>query len=158
MLLPILLVSSEAGSSPMPIIWRLYMHSNQKFALTAICSLDLVTIAFDTVRTHKLYTQSFTLTNLYSYLELLVAVLVGMLLSYRFLISPTDKDREYRRLFWSRITFRGNNSDSSVYSIQSLFPERENQSDHIRNRDTSTANTIPLVPNAIYVNTTIEGH
>ncbi|TGJ78468.1 hypothetical protein E0Z10_g10294 [Xylaria hypoxylon] len=122
---------------PMPIIWRLNMHVNQKLAVTAICSLALITIAFETVRTCKLHTQNFTLTNLYSYLELLVAVLIGMLPSYRFLVSPSDKDREYRRLFWSRITLRGNYSNSSVYSMQNLSRGQANQSNHAGHERTS---------------------
>ncbi|KAI0413212.1 hypothetical protein F5X98DRAFT_379020 [Xylaria grammica] len=88
---------------PMPIIWRLNMHVKQKLAVTAICGLALIIIAFETVRTVRLYTETFTLTNLYSYLKLLIVVIISMLPSYRFLVSSSDKDREYRQslqLFW----------------------------------------------------------
>ncbi|KAJ8133418.1 hypothetical protein O1611_g199 [Lasiodiplodia mahajangana] len=105
---------------PIPIIWRLNMHIKQKLAVTGIFGLAAITIAFETLRTVKLYSEDFTLTNLYSYLELVVSVLLSMLPSYRFLVSPTDKDREYRRLFWSRVTLRSYHSASSDYSMHSL--------------------------------------
>ncbi|KAI0849248.1 hypothetical protein F5Y00DRAFT_261718 [Daldinia vernicosa] len=89
---------------PMPVIWRLNMRKKQKFALSAICSLAMITIAFDTARCVKLHLLDSHLTKLYSYLHLLVSVLISQLPSYRFLVSPSDKDREYRRLFWSRVT------------------------------------------------------
>ncbi|OTB15148.1 hypothetical protein K445DRAFT_12427 [Daldinia sp. EC12] len=93
---------------PIPVIWRLNMGKKQKLALSAICGLAFITVAFE--NNH--------LTNLYSYLELLVSVLISQLPSYRFLVSPSDKDREYRRLFWSRITMRSYHSSSSGYSMQ----------------------------------------
>ncbi|KAI2613765.1 uncharacterized protein GGS25DRAFT_15350 [Hypoxylon fragiforme] len=102
---------------PMPVIWSLQMRLHQKLAVSGLCSLAIVTIAFETARSVKLYELSNSFTNLYSYLELIISVLVGMLPSYRFLVSPTDKDREYRRLFWSRITLRSYNSGSSSYSM-----------------------------------------
>ncbi|KAI0106398.1 hypothetical protein GGR51DRAFT_571348 [Nemania sp. FL0031] len=105
---------------PIPIIWRLNMHIKQKLAVTGIFGLAAITIAFETLRTVKLYSEDFTLTNLYSYLELVIAVLLSMLPSYRFLVSPTDKDREYRRLFWSRVTLRSYHSASSDYSMHTL--------------------------------------
>lgn len=113
---------------PLPMIWRLNMHTKQKLAVTAICSLALITIAFEIVRTVKLYTEDFALTSLYGYLELLVSVLVSMLPSYRFLVSPADKDREYRRLLWTRITMRSNLSCSSGYSMNNMRRGQENQS------------------------------
>ncbi|KAI2465742.1 hypothetical protein F4781DRAFT_408115 [Annulohypoxylon bovei var. microspora] len=103
---------------PMPVIWHLRMRMTQKIALSAICSLAMITVAFETVRSVKLHQLNSNLTNLYSYLELLVSVLISMLPSYRFLISPSDKDREYRRLFWSRVTLRSYHSRSSGYSMQ----------------------------------------
>ncbi|KAI1418057.1 hypothetical protein F5Y13DRAFT_184571 [Hypoxylon sp. FL1857] len=103
---------------PMPVIWRLQIPMAQRLAVSAICSLAIITIAFETVRTVKLYQENANLTNLYSYLELLISVLLSMLPSYRFLISPTDKDREYRRLLWTRITMRSHHSNSSGYSMQ----------------------------------------
>jgi hypothetical protein len=95
------------------------MRKTQKLAVSGICGLAIITVAFETVRTVKLYQLNFNLTNLYSYLELLVSVIIGMLPSYRFMISPSDKDREYRRLFWSRITMRSHHSNSSGYSMHS---------------------------------------
>lgn len=95
------------------------MPTSQKLAVSAVCSLAMITIAFETVRTVKLYTNNFNLTNLYSYLELLVAVITSMLPSFRFLVSPSEKDREYRRLFWTRLTMRSTHSNSSGYSMHS---------------------------------------
>ena len=103
----------------MPVIWTLKMPISQKLAVSAICSLAIITVAFETVRSVKLYQNNFNLTNLYSYLELLVAAITSMLPSFRFMVSPTDKDREYRRLFWSRITMRSTHSNSSGYSMHS---------------------------------------
>ncbi|GAP83967.1 putative integral membrane protein [Rosellinia necatrix] len=114
---------------PIPGIWRLNMHTKQKLAVTGICSLAIVTVAFETVRTVKLYTQNFALTNLYSYLELVIAVLIGMLPSYRFLVSPADKDREYRRLFWSRVTLREYSSDSSAHELDNAGRRYTGQSE-----------------------------
>ncbi|KAI2777390.1 hypothetical protein F4815DRAFT_481240 [Daldinia loculata] len=105
---------------PMPVIWRLNMGTKQKLALSAICSLAMITIAFETVRSVKLHQLDSHLTNLYSYLELLVSVLISQLPSYRFLISPSEKDREYRRLFWSRVTMRSYHSGFSGYSMQNF--------------------------------------
>ncbi|KAI1456091.1 hypothetical protein F4805DRAFT_468321 [Annulohypoxylon moriforme] len=104
---------------PLPLIWNLRMRLTQKLAMSSLCGLAIVTIAFETVRSVKLYQPSSALTYLYSYLELTISVLVCMLPSYRFLISPADKDREYRRLFWSRITMRSYHSGSSGYSMNS---------------------------------------
>ncbi|KAI1322718.1 hypothetical protein F5Y16DRAFT_404193 [Xylariaceae sp. FL0255] len=131
---------------PMPIIWHLNMHIRQKLAITAICSLAFITIAFEIVRTYKLYTETFTLSNLYGYLELLVAVFVSMLPSYRFLVSPADKDREYRRLFWSRITLRGNSSHSSGFSMHNISRTHTNQSGHAANERASISVPVPSVP------------
>lgn len=112
---------------PMPVIWRLRMPSKQKLAVSGICGLAVITVAFDTLRTVKLYTEDFTLTNLYSYLELIIAVLTGMLPSYRFLVSPAEKDREYRRLFWTRVTLR-RSVDSSGVSMEIIGHQRADQS------------------------------
>ncbi|KAI1653340.1 hypothetical protein F4813DRAFT_259172 [Daldinia decipiens] len=105
---------------PMPVIWHLNMGTKQKLAVSAICSLAMITIAFETLRTVKLHQLDNHLTIFYSYLELLVSVLISQLPSYRFLVSPSDKDREHRRLFWSHVTMRGYNSDSLEYSMQDL--------------------------------------
>lgn len=78
----------------MPVVWRLNMPNSQKWAVSAVGSLATITIAFETVRTVKLYQNNFNLTDLYSYLELLVAVITSMLPSFRSLVSPSDKDRE----------------------------------------------------------------
>ncbi|KAH9905785.1 hypothetical protein F4778DRAFT_802225 [Xylariomycetidae sp. FL2044] len=104
---------------PMPLIWGLNMPTSQKLAVSGLCSLALVTIAFDTLRSVKIYQLSSALTYLYSYIELIISVLISMLPSYRFMISPSDKDREYRRLFWTRITMRSIHSNSSGYSMHS---------------------------------------
>ncbi|KAI1768392.1 hypothetical protein GGR53DRAFT_477971 [Hypoxylon sp. FL1150] len=104
---------------PMPLIWTLQMRLTQKLALSSLCTLAMITVAFDTARSVKLYQLSSALTYLYSYLELVISVLISMLPSYRFLISPADKDREYQRLFWSRITMRNYHSGSSGYSMNS---------------------------------------
>ncbi|KAI2618343.1 hypothetical protein GGR54DRAFT_605112 [Hypoxylon sp. NC1633] len=109
---------------PLPMIWRLHMRTKQKLALSGIFSLAIITIAFETVRTVKLYEFTTYLTNLYSYLELLITVLISMLPSYRFLVSPSDKDREYRRLFWTRVTMRSYHSGSSGYSMDSYERRR----------------------------------
>lgn len=98
----------------MPIIWRLHMPVPQKLAVSGISSLVMITIAFETVRTVKIYQVDPHLTNLYSYLELLVSVIVGMLPSYRFMVSPAEKDREYRRRFCSRVTMRSGRSEASI--------------------------------------------
>lgn len=102
---------------PMPVIWSLHMPRTQKLAVTSICSLAIITVGFETVRTVKLYQNNFNLTNLYSYLELLVAVITSVLPSFRFMVSPSPKDREYRRLFWTAITLRSAHSNSSGYSM-----------------------------------------
>ncbi|KAI1371320.1 hypothetical protein F4677DRAFT_316014 [Hypoxylon crocopeplum] len=102
---------------PLPMIWRLNMRTKQKLAVSGVFGLAIITIAFEVVRTVKLYQFTTYLTNLYSYLELLISVLISMLPSYRFLISASDKDREYRRLFWTRVTMRSYHSDSSGYSM-----------------------------------------
>ena len=103
----------------MPLIWTLSMRTSQKLAVSVICSLALITIAFEVVRTVKLYQESFVLTNLYSYLEFEIAIIVSMLPTYRFLISNSEKNREYRRAFWSRITLRSYQSSHSGYSMHS---------------------------------------
>ncbi|KAI0803805.1 hypothetical protein GGR55DRAFT_682219 [Xylaria sp. FL0064] len=141
---------------PMPMIWGLSMHIKQKLAVTAICSLALITIAFETARTVKLYTENFTLTNLYSYLELLIAVLISMLPSYRFLVSPSDKDREYRRLFWTRITLRSNRSYSSEYSMHNMSRGQPTQSEQAINEPTIEDEPTPPIPTGIRVKTTID--
>ncbi|KAI0101540.1 hypothetical protein GGR51DRAFT_563443 [Nemania sp. FL0031] len=118
---------------PMLVIWRLNMATGQKLALSAICGLAIITVAFETVRSVKLYQVNNYLTNLYGYLELLVSVLISMLPSYRFLVSPSDKDREYRRIFWSRITLRSvsSNSSFSMHSYnrpgRNVDPEQSSQ-------------------------------
>lgn len=104
---------------PMPVIWSLHMTSTQKLAVSSICSLAIITVVFEIVRTVKLYQNNFNLTNLYSYLELLVAVIISILPSFRFMVSPSPKDREYRRLFWTAITWRSMHSNSSGYSMHS---------------------------------------
>ena len=110
----------------MPLIWRLRLHGSQKMAVLVIGSLALITIAFETVRSVKLYTTNFNLTNLYSYLELLVAVIICQLPAYRFLFSgDNDKSRESnRRLFWSRITFQTSQAPNATtttnYSMDSF--------------------------------------
>lgn len=122
------------------------MHYKQKLAVTGIFSLAAVTIAFETVRSVKLYSENFSLTNLYSYTELVVAVLLSMLPSYRFLVSPADKDREYRRLFWSRLTLRSYHSGSSDYSMNTLGRRQSNQSGRpIIDEETGT-DPIPPLP------------
>ncbi|KAI1275358.1 hypothetical protein F5Y07DRAFT_369817 [Xylaria sp. FL0933] len=141
---------------PLPIIWGLTMHVKQKLAVTAICSLALITIAFDTVRTVKLSTENMTLTNIYAYLELTIAVLISMLPSYRFLVSPSDKDREYRRLFWTRITLRSNRSYSSQYSMHNVSRGQTSQSEQAINESTLEDEPAPPVPTAIRVKTTID--
>ncbi|KAK4220665.1 hypothetical protein QBC38DRAFT_493741 [Podospora fimiseda] len=109
---------------PLPSIWRPgNLITSQKLALTGICSLALITIAFETVRTVKLYQLNFSLTNLYGYLELLVAVIVGMIPGYRFLLTNNkDKNTEYRRLFWSRVTLRRREGDKTQtgYSLETI--------------------------------------
>ena len=111
----------------MPVIWNLNTTVKQKLALSSVCVLALVTIVFETVRTVKLYQENLYLTNLYSYLELLVSVLVSTLPSYRFLISPTLKDREYRRILWSRLTLRSNHSNDSAYSMHNHGIDRPSE-------------------------------
>ncbi|KAI1394217.1 uncharacterized protein F4822DRAFT_424693 [Hypoxylon trugodes] len=132
---------------PMPVIWRLHMRLKQKLALSGICSLAIITIAFETVRTVKLYQENNNLTNLYSYLELLVSVLTSMLPSYRFLISPSDKDREYRRLFWTRITLRSYHSASSGYSMQNYDQtSRPAESQRAIHKGLETSQDVPPLP------------
>ncbi|KAI0169215.1 hypothetical protein GGR52DRAFT_554218 [Hypoxylon sp. FL1284] len=121
---------------PLPMIWRLQMRTKQKLALTGIFGLAAITIAFETVRTVKLHQVSFYLTNLYSYLELLISVLVSMLPSYRFLVSASDKDREYRRLFWTRLTMRSYHSGFSGYSMHDLRVRSDAGESH-QNEDTT---------------------
>ncbi|KAI1171829.1 hypothetical protein F4777DRAFT_564153 [Nemania sp. FL0916] len=130
---------------PIPVIWCLNMPVRQRLAVTSIFSLAAITIAFDTVRTVKLFTENFALTNLYAYIELIIAVMMCMLPSYRFLVSPTDKDREYRRLFWSRITLRGYHSPSSDYSMRTLGHRRSNQSERPINVPETAADGAPSV-------------
>lgn len=136
----------------MPLIWRLNMRLTQKLAVTAICSLAMITVAFETIRSVKLYQTDFNLTNLYGYLELLVSVLVSMLPSYRFLISPADKDREYRRIFWSRITLRTYRSGNSSagYSMHS-YDRRSRVTESARAINEAAAgreDDLPSVPKA----------
>lgn len=47
----------------------------------------MITVGFETVRSVKLYQNDFNLTNLYSYLKLLVAAIISMLPSFRFMVS-----------------------------------------------------------------------
>ena len=105
------------------------MHRSQKLALSAICSLALVTIAFDTLRTVKLYQEDPFLNVLYGYLELQIAVIIAMLPNYRFLISNREKHREYRRLFFSRITFGSfrstHHSNHSLHSLDRQPPPQD---------------------------------
>ncbi|KAI0459924.1 hypothetical protein F5B21DRAFT_202865 [Xylaria acuta] len=112
---------------PLPIIWRLSMPIEQKLAVSGICSLAVITVAFDTLRTVKLYSENFALTGLYSYLELVVAGLISMLPSYRFLVSSSEKGREDRRRFMSRITLRSRSSNSSAYSMDNADNRGNNQ-------------------------------
>ena len=130
---------------PMRLIWRLNMRITQKLAVTAICSLAIITVMFETVRSVKLYQVNFNLTNLYGYLELLVSVIVSMLPSYRFLISPADKDREYRRIFWSRITLRTYHSNSTGYSMPSC-DWRSRASESARAVDETAVNRGDVLP------------
>ncbi|KAI0843505.1 hypothetical protein F5Y06DRAFT_302657 [Hypoxylon sp. FL0890] len=139
---------------PMPVIWRLQIRMTQKLAVSAICSLAMITIAFETLRTVKLHQENFSLTNLYSYLELLISVLISMLPSYRFLISPADKDREYRRLLWTRITMRSHHSGSSGYSMQNYDQlSREAESQRAINGTTEYPEEPPPLPTHSKLNT-----
>ncbi|KAI1881151.1 hypothetical protein JX265_001391 [Neoarthrinium moseri] len=54
-----------------------------------------------------------------NYLELLITVLIGMLPSYRFLLGNSEKDREYRHIFWTHVTFRSPGSSNAGHSMQS---------------------------------------
>ncbi|KAM7197542.1 hypothetical protein V8F33_005508 [Rhypophila sp. PSN 637] len=104
-----------------PIIWNLQMQTKQKLAFLGVCSLAIITIAFEVVRTVKLSQLNFNLTNLYSYLELLVAVIISTLPTFSFAISNTEKSREYRRLLWSRITlasYRSNNGSNHSVELR----------------------------------------
>ncbi len=115
--------------------------------VTAICSLAIITVVFETVRSVKLYQVNFNLTNLYGYLELLVSVFVSMLPSYRFLISPADKDREYRRIFWSRITLKSYHFRSTGYSIHSYDRRsRARESTCGTNESSISRDNIPPIP------------
>ncbi|KAI9711037.1 MAG: hypothetical protein M1820_002475 [Bogoriella megaspora] len=119
-------MATDFISLPLPVIWRLNMLRSQKLSLTMITSLAIVTIAFDTVRTVKLFQLDSRLTDLYSTLELHIAVLISILPTYRFLVSNTDRNREYQRLFWSRITF-GSVGSGRSYSMHSM-PNHSGQS------------------------------
>ncbi len=88
----------------MPLVWRLHMRTSQKLALSGVCGLVLVTVAFEIVRSVKLSQANFHLTTLYGYLQLLVAVIIGMLPPYRLLLFNSERRREYRGLFWYRLT------------------------------------------------------
>ncbi|KAI1427948.1 hypothetical protein F5Y12DRAFT_711579 [Xylaria sp. FL1777] len=112
---------------PMPVIWRLNMRKTQKVAVTVLCGLTLVTIVFETVRSVKLYMQNQALILVYSYLELLISVFISLLPFYRFLLSQSEKDREYRRLLWSRVTMSKYRSSSSNSSLPS-YSRRPQQS------------------------------
>lgn len=92
----------------MPLIWGLHMRPSKKLALSGVCGLAFVTVAFETLRSVKLYQSSFVLVSLYGFLQLLVAVIVGMLPPYRFLLFNSEKRGEYRSLFWYRLTLRSN--------------------------------------------------
>ncbi|KAK9418795.1 hypothetical protein SUNI508_07815 [Seiridium unicorne] len=133
---------------PMPVIWNLNMRFKQKLAVSSICGLAGITIAFETVRSVKLYQTNFNLTNLYSYLELLITVVIGMLPSYRFMVGNTDKDREYRHLFWTHVTFRSRGSSQhSGYSMHSY--DRSRNTESARNiNETATDVEQPSLPPA----------
>lgn len=100
---------------PLPLIWSLKdIRLSQRLALLGICSLALVTVAFDVVRTVKLSRANPNLTTLYGYLELLVTVIISTLPTYGLAISSTEKSREQRRLLWSRITLASFRSTPSI--------------------------------------------
>jgi hypothetical protein len=128
----------------MPVIWKLNMRTKQKLAVSGMCGLAGITIAFETVRSVKLYQLNFNLTNLYSYLELLITVLVGMLPSYRFMVGNSDKDREYRHLFWTHVTFRSRGSGNSAFSMHSY--NRSRDTDSARNINEPGVDSEPVPP------------
>ncbi|KAI0443875.1 hypothetical protein F4803DRAFT_573979 [Xylaria telfairii] len=130
---------------PLPIIWRLVMATEQKLAVTGICGLAIITIAFDTLRTVKLYSENFALTGLYSYLELVVAVLTSMLPSYRFLVSSPDKGAGDLRGFLTRIT-RSRSSNSSGYSMNNANSRNSNQPERAANNHVSIPQPTPPLP------------
>lgn len=110
------------------------MRLRQRIALSCVCGLAAITIAFETLRSVKLYQTNFNLTNLYSYLELLITVLIGMLPSYRFMVGSSDKDREYRHLFWTNVTFRSRSSSQfSGFSLQNYDIRRSRDTVSTRN-------------------------
>lgn len=130
---------------PLPIIWRLIMPTEQKLAVTGICGLAIITIAFDTLRTVKLYSENFALTGLYSYLELVVAVLTSMLPSYRFLVSSSDKGRGDLRHFLNRIT-RSRSSNSSGYSMNNANSRSSNRPERVANNHLTIPEPTPPLP------------
>ncbi|KAK4210214.1 putative cfem domain-containing protein [Rhypophila decipiens] len=89
---------------PLALIYHSNLRHDQKYAILGVCSLALITVVFETVRSVKLYQQDPHLTNLYGYLELLVAVIISTLPTYRFVIFYGEKSKEYRRLVWTRMT------------------------------------------------------
>lgn len=112
---------------PMPLIWRPSTSTRQKLAASAIFGLAIITVAFEVVRSIKLFKVNTNLTNLYGYLELTISVLLCMLPPYRFLVSPAaDKGgRRERRLLWSRITTLRSRPESSRGGDESLADAEE---------------------------------
>lgn len=96
------------------------MRISQKLAVTGVCCLALVCIAFDVLRTVQQYRGSMLLAILYTSLELEMAVLVVMLPPLRFLISNSDKSRTYRRRFLSIITLRSLSAKGSDDSLERI--------------------------------------
>ncbi|KAI0490580.1 hypothetical protein F4859DRAFT_520352 [Xylaria cf. heliscus] len=131
---------------PLPIIWRLSMPINQKIAVTGICSLAVVTVAFDTLRVVKLYLETPALTGLYSYLELVIAVLTSMLPSYRFLVSSSDKSREDVRRVLSLVTIRSRYSNYSGYSTDDADNRSKNQPERAANDHVTGQEPTPPLP------------
>ncbi|KAM7200767.1 hypothetical protein V8F33_003698 [Rhypophila sp. PSN 637] len=74
---------------PLALIYHSNLRHDQKYAILGVCSLALITIVFETVR------------------SLLVAVIISTLPTYRFVIFYGEKSKEYRRLVWTRMTTRG---------------------------------------------------
>lgn len=81
---------------PLPLLWRLKMPVRQKFAITAVSSLALVTIAMDNLRLVETEKALPEVTWLYTSLETEVAVIVASLPAFSFLVSDTEGSRERR--------------------------------------------------------------
>ena len=131
---------------PLPLLWRLKMPIRQKFAVTAVSSLALVTIAMDILRLVETEKALPEVTWLYTSLETEVAVIVASLPAFSFLVSDTESSRERRRQLSRALSLHSGNSKTRLRFASSADATNQAGSTHTTEDpfDGAYTSSIPL--------------